>query len=39
MDEQTTGSGSQTGRPRTYTGEYRRQVVDMVTSTGPTATP
>ena len=37
MDEQTTGSGSQVGRPRTYTDEYRRQVVDMVTSTGRTA--
>ena len=37
MDEQTTGSGSQVGKPRTYTDEYRRQVVDMVTSTGRTA--
>jgi transposase len=37
MDEQTTGSGSQVTRPRTYTDEYRRQVVDMVASTGRTA--
>ena len=35
MEEQTTGS--QAARPRTYTDEYRRQVVDMVTSTGRTA--
>ena len=35
MSEQTTGS--QAARPRTYTDEYRRQVVDMVTSTGRTA--
>ena len=35
MDEQTTGS--QATRPRTYTDEYRRQVVDMVASTGRTA--
>ena len=35
MDEQTTGS--QSTKPRTYTDEYRRQVVDMVTSTGRTA--
>ena len=35
MAEQTTGS--QAARPRTYTDEYRRQVVDMVTSTGRTA--
>lgn len=37
MEEQTTGSGSQVGKPRIYTDEYRRQVVDMVTSTGRTA--
>ncbi len=37
MDEQTTGPGSQVAKPRTYTDEYRRQVVDMVTSTGRTA--
>jgi len=37
MDEQTTGAGSQVAKPRTYTDEYRRQVVDMVTSTGRTA--
>ena len=36
MAEQTTGS--QAARPRTYTDEYRRQVVDMVASTGRTAT-
>ena len=35
MAEQTTGS--QAARPRTYTDEYRRQVVDMVTRTGRTA--
>ncbi len=35
MDKQTTGS--QSTKPRTYTDEYRRQVVDMVTSTGRTA--
>ena len=32
MDEQPTGS--QATSPRTSTDEYRRQVVDMVTSTG-----
>ena len=37
MAEQTTRPGLQATRPRTYTGEYRRQVVDMVTSTGRTA--
>ena len=37
MAEQTTGSGSQATRPRTYTDEYRGQVVDMVASTGRTA--
>ncbi len=31
------GSGSQATKPRTYTDEYRRQVVDMVASTGRTA--
>ena len=35
MAEQTTGS--QAAKPRTYTDEYRRQVVDMVTATGRTA--
>lgn len=35
MNEQTTDPRA-TG-PRTYTDEYRRQVVDMVTSTGRTA--
>ena len=37
MAEQTTGPGSQATKPRTYTDEYRRQVVDIVTSTGRTA--
>ena len=36
MEKQT--AGSQAAKPRTYTDEYRRQVVDMVTSTGRTAT-
>ncbi len=31
------GPGLQATKPRTYTDEYRRQVVDMVTSTGRTA--
>ena len=35
MDEQTTGSHA--ARPRTYTDEYRRQLVHMVASTGRTA--
>ena len=35
MAEQTTGP--QAAKPRTYTDEYRRQVVDMVTTTGRTA--
>ena len=35
MAEQTTGP--QAAKPRTYTDEYRRQVVDMVTATGQTA--
>ena len=37
MEEQMTGPGLQATKPRTYTDEYRRQVVDMVTSTGRTA--
>lgn len=37
MAEQTTRPGLQATKPRTYTDEYRRQVVDMVTSTGRTA--
>lgn len=37
MTEQRAGSGPQVAKPRTYTDEYRRQVVDMVTSTGRTA--
>ena len=37
MDKQATGAGSQGSKPRTYTDEYRRQVVDMVAS-GRTAT-
>ncbi len=35
MEEQTTGPRA--AKPRTYTDEYRRQVVDMVTSTCRTA--
>ena len=35
MEEQMTGP--QAAKPRTYTDEYRRQVVDMVTGTGRTA--
>ena len=35
MEERTTGSRA--ARLRTYTDECRRQVVDMVTSTGRTA--
>jgi transposase len=31
-------AGSQAAKPRTYTDEYRRQVVDMVVGTGRTAT-
>jgi transposase len=37
MEKQTAGTGAQGSRPRTYTDEYRRQVVDMVTSSGRTA--
>ena len=37
MAEQTTRAGLQATKPRTYTDEYRRQVGDMVTSTGRTA--
>lgn len=37
MDEQTTGAGSKTTKPRIYTDEDRRQVVDMVASTDQTA--
>ena len=32
MAEQTTRPGLQATKPRTYTDEYRRQVVDMVTA-------
>ena len=35
MGEQMTGP--QAAKPRTYTNEYGRQVVDMVASTGRTA--
>jgi transposase len=38
MDEQTTGAGSQAAKPRIYTDEYRRQVVDIGVGTGRTAT-
>ena len=37
MTEQGAGPGPRVAKPRTYTDEYRRQVVDMVTSTGRTA--
>ena len=37
MEKQATGPGLRAAKPRTYTDEYRRQVVDMVTSTGRTA--
>lgn len=37
MAEQTMRLGLQATKPRTDTDEYRRQVVDMVTSTGRTA--
>ena len=38
MGKQVAGTGAQAAKPRTYTDEYRRQVVDMVASTGRTAT-
>ena len=34
MDEQTKGTAT---KPRSYTEDYKRQVVDLVTSTGRTA--
>ena len=37
MEGQTTEPGPHAAKPRTYADEYRRQVVDMVTSTGRTA--
>ena len=37
MEEQAAGAGAQAAKPRAYTDEYRRQVVDMVASTGRTA--
>ena len=37
MDEQANGTVPQGLKPRTYTDECRRQVVDMVTGTGRTA--
>ena len=37
MTEQGSGPGLRVAKPRTYTDEYRCQVVDMVTSTGRTA--
>ena len=36
MDQQA--AGSQGSKPRSYTEEYKRQVVDLVVSTGRTAT-
>jgi transposase len=38
MEKQAAGAGSQGAKPRSYTDEYRRQVVDMVVGTGRTAT-
>ena len=38
MEKQAAGAGAQGVKPRSYTDEYRRQVVDMVTSAGRTAT-
>ena len=37
MEKQAIGAGAQAAKPRAYTDEYRRQVVDMVASTGRTA--
>ena len=37
MEKQAAGLEVQGSRPRSYTDEYRRQVVDMVSSTGRTA--
>ena len=37
MEKQAAGAGAQAAKPRAYTDEYRRQVVDMVASTGRTA--
>ena len=36
--EKQAAAGTQGSKPRSYTDEYRRQVVDMATSTGRTAT-
>ena len=38
MEKQAAGAGARGVRPRSYSDEYRRQVVDMVTSAGRTAT-
>ena len=38
MEKQTAGAGAPAAKPRAYTDEYRRQGVDMVASTGRTAT-
>ena len=37
LEKQAAGAGAQAAKPRAYTDEYRRQVVDMVASTGRTA--
>lgn len=37
MEKQAVGAGAQRLKPRSYADEYRRQVADMVTSTGRTA--
>ena len=38
MEKQAAGAEAQGVKPRSYMDEYRRQVVDMVTGTGRTAT-
>lgn len=38
MDKQANGTVPRGPKPRTYTDEYRRQVVDMVVGSGRTAT-
>lgn len=37
MEQQSKGPAPQGAKPRTYTDEYRRQVVDMVVGSGRTA--
>ena len=38
MEKQAAGAGPQGAKPRSYTEEYKRQVVDLVVGTGRTAT-